>query len=159
MNQEIRSYVMASRVGQGSGIQNETAYVRLPRPAEGATFWLTVTTASGTIRGFIQKGQKRPDLPIVHRTTTVGDAGLLGGITDEIVWADWVAFTSTTTAGRQYFGVARTSTSLAVNTTTGNMLTTAQAGGGPLGVYFRASVAIEGASPSFTYQITGDFEF
>lgn len=158
MNQEQRSYLMASRVGQGTGLQNETAYVRLPRPAEGATFWLTVTTASGTIRGFIQKGQMRPALPIVHRTTTVGDGGVLEATSNDIEWADWVAFTTTTTTGRQYFGVVRTSTGTATATTTNNM-TSGTIAGGPLGVYFRAGVAVSGASPNFTYQITGDFEF
>lgn len=156
MTPNLLRYVMASRAGETAS-RTETAYVSLPRPAEGATFSLDVQTASGTIRGFIQKGFRHPDT-IVNRTTTVGDGGLLGDTSDFTVWADWVAFTSTTTAGTQYFGVVRTSTASATATTTAAMGNNMIAGG-PLGSLFRAAVRISDSSPTFTYQIIGEFEF
>ena len=155
MNQEQRAYVMASQV-TSTTTRTETAYVILPRPAEGALFVLTVETASGTIRGIIQKGWRRPDT-IVNRTTTVGTGGLLANANDFIDWADWVAFTSTTTAGRQTLGVVRSTTSLVVSTTNG--IAAGIVHGGPLGVYYRAAAVLSGTSPQLTYLITGEFEF
>ena len=151
--QESRTLVvMSTTTATGPGVF--TDFVNIPRPATAATFLATVTSGSGTLTLVIQRGIRlaQPgDTTVGRAVTTTNNA--------DILWFDYAAFTSTTTTGRRFLPLVYTSTvSDSRVTTTANMTANYQLGGS-IGTLFRGAYNVTGASPTFTFDVVGEFEF
>ena len=146
-----RDCVLANAVTVTTSGAEAGYVVRLADAATAARFTLAIATASGTLTCIVQRA--RPNV-------ATGDTIFATSTT--LTWEDYLAFSTTTTAGTQqkyitvYTTTAQTGTLIpASGALPGGHWVGPPIGPGPFRLYY----VLSGTNPSFTLTSTGEFEF